>query len=222
MKAELVSKIFILVFCSLFFVSAISAQEKPQAVYVGEAEASDKDLSAFEAMVERLVFRLLSEPATTYGVIGIYEKGELGDRVKSILFRYPQLKNKIFYGLGEKSFRFRPSFPVAFWILPKDAEFPDLGCNMPICECPTLSVTGFESFASQTVYPTFTAKTEGGEDTDKITYVWKVSAGKIIRGQGMPTIEVDAEGANEIIATVEIGGVCEECDRIKSFTTKIQ
>lgn len=222
MKAKFIPKFFVFVFCSLFFVSIVSAQEKPQAIYVGEAQASGKDLSAFEAMVERLVVKLLSEPVTTNGLIGIYEQGELGDKVRSISSKYPQLKNKIFYTLGKKTFRPEPSLSVAFWIVPKDAELPDLGCVIPVCECPTLSVSGFETFVSQTAHPTFTANTKGGDDNVKISYNWKVSAGKIIKGQGTATIEVDAESANEIIATVEIGGFCAECDRTNSFKTKIQ
>ncbi|MBA3601896.1 MAG: hypothetical protein H0W45_11820 [Acidobacteria bacterium] len=65
------------------------------------------------------------------------------------------------------------------------------------------------------------ANVSGGSQDD-ITYNWKVSAGRIIEGQGTATIKVAAEGAKEITATVEIGGVCEECLRGASFKTKIQ
>lgn len=219
-KAKLVSKIFALFVCSVIFASAILAQEKPQPEFIGEYIADDTNSPTFESMVERLIFRLSNESATSRGIIGIYEKSDLGDKVKAILSAHPQLKGKIIYGLGGKSSR--PLLYTTFWIVPKDAEFPDLGCHMPACECPILTVSGVESFTGQSVYPTFTAKTEGGEDTAKITYTWKVSAGRIIEGQGTPVIKVEIEGAKEITATVEIDGVCEECERIKSFTTKIQ
>ena len=57
---------------------------------------------------------------------------------------------------------------------------------------------------------------------EEITYKWTISAGAIIEGQGTPTIKVDAAGAAEITATVEIGGVCDECERKATFKTKIQ
>lgn len=84
---------------------------------------------------------------------------------------------------------------------------------VPICECPTLSVTG-PSAAVNTGEPmTFTANVSGGTQTN-VTYNWTVSAGSITSGQGTPSITVDTTGLSgqEVTATVEIGGdVCAEC-----------
>jgi hypothetical protein len=218
MKAKFVSKIFILFFCSLFFVFSITAQEKPQPVYVGEYQISSTDLSAFDAMTEQLALRLLREPETTRGFVGVYEKSEMGEKVKSILSRYPKLKNEMIY-LNPK-FSPRPYSWVMFWLVPQGAESPHPTiCGF--CVCPTLNVSAVESDDVRRDNLTFTANVEGGSD-EKITYTWKVSAGRIVEGQGTPVIKVHAEGAKEIIATIEISGVCEECPREASFTTKIQ
>lgn len=218
MKAKFVAKIFFVFICLCACASTTVAQEKPQPTYVGEYQTSDKDLSAFEAMTEQLILRLLNEPATTRGFIGVFEKGDLGEKVKSILSRHPKLKNQILY---LTQMRGRPLVKVGFWIVPQGVESPEpIWCGL--CVCPTLSVSGVKSFDSRTEYPTFTAKVEGGSESGVIKYAWKVSAGKIIEGQGTPVIKVDTEGAKEITATVEIGGVCEECPREATFTTKIQ
>lgn len=86
------------------------------------------------------------------------------------------------------------------------------GC-VPICECPTLSVTG-PSAAVNTGEPmSFTANVSGGTQTN-VTYNWTVSAGSITSGQGTPSITVDTAGltGQEVTATVEIGGdICTTC-----------
>lgn len=219
MRAKLVSKFFIMLIYLCAFATATVAQEKPEAILVGEYQINAKDLSAFEAMTERLALQLLNESATTRGFVGVHEKSDLGEKVKTVLSRYPKLKNQILYLTSPP--RGRPLMEAEFWIVPQGAESPErIWCGF--CECPTLSVGGIASFESRTEYPTFTAKAEGGSQSDTIKYTWKVSAGKIVEGQGTPIIKVDAEGAREITATVEIGGVCEECAREAMFKTKIK
>ena len=46
-----------------------------------------------------------------------------------------------------------------------------------------------------------------------LTYRWKLSAGKIVKGEGTPQITVDASGVNEnnITATVEVKGFSPGC-----------
>lgn len=50
-------------------------------------------------------------------------------------------------------------------------------------------------------------------DKKRLTYNWKLSAGEIIEGQGTAQIRVDATRvkAEEITATLEVGGFAPEC-----------
>jgi hypothetical protein len=61
----------------------------------------------------------------------------------------------------------------------------------------------------------------GGYLDRKPTYTWSVSAGKIIKGQGTDSIEVDAScaGNKPITVTVEIGNIIPAgCPTKSSFT----
>jgi len=220
MKAKFVSKIFILVFCSLFFAAAIAAQEKPQAMYVGEYNATDKNPAALEAMTEQFINQLLGEPESIIGFIGIYETHELSKKIKLILAKYPTLKNEIRY-------LYANCYPehlttVEFWLIPKEARIPR-PANCGECICPVLYVSGDETVNISAENLTFTANVEGKMQKE-IKYTWYVSAGKIVEGQGTKTIKVDAQGAKEITATVRIGGTCDDeiCPLTTSETTKIQ
>lgn len=94
-------------------------------------------------------------------------------------------------------------------------------CNcIPVCVCPTLSVTGPAGAVAPGETMTFTANVSGGSG-ETVTYNWTVSSGTITEGQGTPVIRVattpDQAGTN-VTATVEIGGVCEECPKTASET----
>jgi len=79
----------------------------------------------------------------------------------------------------------------------------------PICNCPTLSVSGPSGVTAPGETMTFTATASGD-----VTYNWTVSAGTIESGQGTPSITVrttnDMAGSN-VTATVNIGGVQPNC-----------
>lgn len=91
------------------------------------------------------------------------------------------------------------------------------------CVCPTLDVTGPATTIAPGESMTFTANVSGGSG-ETVTYNWTVSAGTIIEGQGTPVIRVattpEMAGSN-VTATVEIGGVCEECRKTDSETAPI-
>jgi hypothetical protein len=63
---------------------------------------------------------------------------------------------------------------------------------------------------------TFSANMSGGSGDVSSTYNWTVSAGRIIEGQGTPTIKVDTKGlAGETIkATFAIGGYPQTCSAV--------
>ena len=67
----------------------------------------------------------------------------------------------------------------------------------------------------------FTANVSGGSQSD-VTYSWTISDGKIIEGQGTPSITVATNykmAGKTVKATIEIGefgGLCEACLKIQS------
>lgn len=96
-------------------------------------------------------------------------------------------------------------------------------CSSCDCPCPVLTVTcPAEAEEGQPVV--FSASVEGGETDLAPIYGWTVSAGRIITGQGTPTVEVDTAGlaGQQVKATVEVGGVPPECDRTESCEVKVR
>jgi hypothetical protein len=86
------------------------------------------------------------------------------------------------------------------------------------CFCPTISI----SCPADAVKPgdpaTVSVNISGGNPHANPLYKWEVSAGKIISGQGTPTISIDTAGAEgqSITATVEVNGFETECEKVKS------
>ncbi len=214
MRTNIIAKIFGLVCCSIIFTSAIAAQEK-----FSEYSTTPVNLDALAKMAGKFADRLAAEPSTTDGFINLYKNSTEATRIKSVLEKKPELKNKIFFLEPGRRYM-RETSTIEFWIVPSGADEP-FTPTCTLCECPTLSVVRIEPVAYRNKNLMFAANVSGGSG-ETITYTWKVSAGKIVEGQGTSAIKVDAKGAQEIIATVEIGGVCEECPREASFTTKIQ
>lgn len=213
MKNKYISKVFALVFCSLIFTSAIAAQEK-----FSEYSATSVNLDALAKMASKFADRLVTEPSTTRGFINLYDTSKEAGKIKSVLSKKPELKDRIIF--FEPGIRYyNESSDIEFWVVPKDAPVP-YPPTCKLCVCPELRISEIKATANRGENLTFTANVSGGSET--ITYNWKVSAGKIVEGQGTSVIKVAAKGAQEITATVEIGGVCEECPREASFTTRIQ
>ncbi len=99
------------------------------------------------------------------------------------------------------------------------------GCDCCIvpCSCPTLTVSGPTEPAIPGEAMIFTTDIKGGSQ-DSITYNWTVSAGTIIYGQGTSQIVVQTTpeiASKNVTATVEIGGLCPECNRTASATGEI-
>jgi hypothetical protein len=95
-------------------------------------------------------------------------------------------------------------------------------CHPP-CSCPNLNAVSPIQKIKAGKTAVFAIKVGGGSQT-KITYHWIVSAGKIIKGQGTPKIEVVTKGLSPktITATVELSGdFCAECYRWASSSVEI-
>ncbi|HWS89340.1 MAG TPA: hypothetical protein VN282_20370 [Pyrinomonadaceae bacterium] len=85
-------------------------------------------------------------------------------------------------------------------------------CPPPRPVCPNVSI--YCPDVQQAGTPiTFTASVSGGTPGVTPVYNWIVSAGKILSGQGTPTITVDTAGlaGQPITATVEVAGYNLEC-----------
>lgn len=98
----------------------------------------------------------------------------------------------------------------------------DPNCFMD-CDCPTLSVNASTTpiKAGETI--SFTANVGGGSQAE-VTYNWTISEGEIIEGQGTPNIKVatNPKMAGKIVkATVEVGEICEECQKTESASVSI-
>ncbi len=227
MKVKLIIKIFYLFSYLLVFNSAIFAQEIPVAVRIAEYDDKTEKIETFAEKTNLFLDKLSKSPQTTMGFIAVFGKDYstykvLSEKVASIISKNPNLKSRVETFIPGVRYREtdKSDYKSEFWLIPEGAESPYTPFCIN-CLCPTISVSGTESISNETSAITFTANVSGGSQDDG-TYNWKVSAGKIIEGQGTAVIKVDAEGAKEITATVEIGGVCEECNREASFRTKIQ
>lgn len=90
--------------------------------------------------------------------------------------------------------------------------------------CPSIYVTCAEKTVEVDAPITFSGSWAGGFPYMEPTYNWTVSAGKIIAGQGTPTIRVDAKGLpddTELTAIFTLGGSPIECSKSASCMTKI-
>ena len=90
-----------------------------------------------------------------------------------------------------------------------------LDCPPPPPEkpvCPSVSVSCPES-ANESAPVTFTANVSGGTAGINPTYEWTISAGRILSGQGSPSITVDTTGlaGQTVRATLDIGGFGTPC-----------
>ena len=90
-----------------------------------------------------------------------------------------------------------------------------LDCPPPPPEkpvCPSVSVSCPEA-ATENAPVTFTANLSGGTGGITPTYNWTISAGRIISGEGTPSITVDTTGlaGQTVRATVDIGGFGMPC-----------
>jgi len=219
MNVKIISKIFVPFLCLLFFASVIAAQTK-----VSEYTEKPVNPDALAEMAGSFAEQLAAEPSTTRGFINVYSNTEEAEKIKSVLSKKPELKKRVEF--FQPGVRYRDEYPndkspnIEFWIVPKGTDAPFVP-NCVLCNCPEISVGGVDWADNKKSLLTFTSNVSGGSG-EAITYKWKISAGKIIEGQDTPVIKVDAQGAKEIIATVEIDGVCEECIKEASFTTKIK
>ncbi|MEJ7849228.1 MAG: hypothetical protein WKF92_14190 [Pyrinomonadaceae bacterium] len=81
--------------------------------------------------------------------------------------------------------------------------------------CPQLSITGPAGVFNPGEVATYIAEIDSPDDSLNIEYVWSVSSGRIISGQGTRTVKVEQPGSeasgSNLTATVEVKGFPEGC-----------
>lgn len=85
-------------------------------------------------------------------------------------------------------------------------------CPPPPPVCPTVNISCPEA-GTENAPVTFTANLTGGTGGITPSYNWNVSAGRIISGQGTPSITVDTTGlaGQTVRATLDVGGFNMPC-----------
>jgi hypothetical protein len=95
-------------------------------------------------------------------------------------------------------------------------------------ECPEITMETPSAIICPDAEVTFTAGVPGGDPNARQTYHWTVSAGRIVSGQGTPTIRVATVNASADIelglrATVEVaGGQWGSCSRTSSHGVQVK
>lgn len=104
------------------------------------------------------------------------------------------------------------------WKETKTITVSDSGCGCGLCVCPSIEVDAPKLPTNAGEIITFTANISGGS-AETITYNWTISDGVMVEGQGTPVIRVATDSkmaGKKIKATIEIGGICEECLKTES------
>lgn len=235
MKTFPFKKIIAFIFCSLIFISAITAQDKPQAIKFAEYNDEAGNMQTLAEKAESFARRLQQEPAMTRGFIAYF-------RGSSYLSRNQSRYSEVFIYLkdfatrnesridkeeglqwGGRSLNYSIYARAEFWIVPKDAEYPDIRAHeCGLVECPTVGLEGDETVKNVREPQTFIANVRGGFG-EEIEYRWTISAGNIIEGQGTPVIRVDLSNVKdkEVKIHLELDGVPDVCVREATLTTEI-
>lgn len=101
---------------------------------------------------------------------------------------------------------------------------PCLSCGFSDPPCPVIVVTSPGDSAYRGEQVIFDVMVGSGNFQTRPDYIWKVTAGEIIKGQHTPRIEVEATGevGQNVTATVEVGGLDRACSGIASYSSLIK
>lgn len=121
---------------------------------------------------------------------------------------------------------FREIAITELWIVPPGAQPPEPTPTVrseDVAHCPFVRVSGSPYIPKPTGPLEFTANLESNNKKIQPIFVWQVSQGKIINGQGTDRIEVEVpSGASgKVIAKVDVSGYSLECP-IETNTAKYQ
>ena len=92
-------------------------------------------------------------------------------------------------------------------------------------DCPLISVACPDADPKSHAPIVFAVAIRGGKELRPLSYCWRVSSGKIKKGQGTASIEVDGGGSDQeegITATVDVSGFEGKCAHVASCSTAIR
>lgn len=99
-----------------------------------------------------------------------------------------------------------------------------MSCGFSDPPCPIIVVRSFDkaAYRGEKIYFDVTVTPEHFQA--RPDYIWTVTAGKILRGQNTPRIEVETTGevGENVIATVEVDGLDLACSRRASYSSPIK
>ena len=104
-------------------------------------------------------------------------------------------------------------------VLAQAALFVEGRAQTPVPSCPILSVNCPTDLVTTLAPVKVSVVVTGGESLN-LRYHWEVTGGTITAGQGTTEITVDTMGHDgaDMMATVEVEGLPEGCDRVESCT----
>jgi hypothetical protein len=83
-------------------------------------------------------------------------------------------------------------------------------CPKITIDCPTEVPESGKTYAVH-------VRVEGGDSNRKLTYNWSVSSGEIVEGQGTARVKIRiTDSGKDVTATVEVGGLNGDCNRVAS------
>jgi hypothetical protein len=120
----------------------------------------------------------------------------------------------------------REKATLELWIMPRDATPPSPRPefkNGDLVYCYPLLASGEVYVLNRDVPLKFSARFTLGNPPMQVRYLWSVSSGKIIDGQGKDSITVDVSEAaeTEVTGEVEIKGLSAECQKRASYKTVV-
>lgn len=214
---------FLSLIVSVILVSAlVCAGQEPQAPSKISTLAGDANISAFRKQLDQLASELKKHPNTTGGFVAIAGEDYAVERqrydgVKEFIKRRPELKERLAYSrpgvVYDKEWR-----ETEFWIVP-DRDKPPYRSLIYDCSCPTTEIAGPPTFVDgRTSILKYRANVSGGMAT-YVSYRWKVIGGKIVSGQGSPSIIVrrNSNGRESVSVELDIE-LDEDCACLKHFT----
>lgn len=238
MKTKLGFKTFVLFFCSLIFISATSAQEKPQALKFDEFDDvvensfySDRNELTFSERVKRFSKQLEKERGVWAYIIYYQARITHGNLQWNFINQAKGIKNQIIYNNRIKiedvavvDGGYREKNSIEFWIVPKNADAPTPTPTFDKSEtfaCREIFISN-DSPLNQTETAVFSISAYNFRGIDDYSLTWRVSAGEIVQGQGTSKIDVKLgdSGVKRVTAFLEVGGLPYLCPKIFSATAE--
>ncbi len=237
MKFRLTFNIFLTYLFFTLFALTVFTQEKPKALKFDEFDDSvgNQFYSYFEKKIsisertERFIDQLKKERGVKVYII--YYQAEIISNSNNII---ENRASRIIYEIQSKTQikyedvilvdgGYREKNTLEFWIAPKTAEPPAPTPTLDKSEtfvCPHIYVYGDGLPFYETGIVHFSIPTYDLKSVEKPAFNWKVSAGKIVEGQGTSKIKVDLSNSDtkRITAFAEVGGLPLPCEKV-GFST---